>query len=117
MKIIEKYNIFLHDGIFIIQAIAYTMSFIVISFSILKSIFIYISEYNEKLESFNKIRLILGKSTALSLSFILGVEILKLFYINHYKQLVIVITLVVIKLLVTYFLLNEINEITTKKGA
>ena len=37
---------------------------------------------------------------AIALSFILGVEILKLFYIKTYKQLIIVATLVAIKLFV-----------------
>lgn len=114
MKIIEKYQQILHDGIYIIQAIAYTISFLLISTSIIRSSYIYVSEYNNRLQAFMDTKLDLGESSALALSFILGVEILKLFYIKTYKQLIIVICLVAIKLLVSYFLINEIENDTQK---
>lgn len=111
MKFIDKYNTILHNGIFMVQALSHTTSFIIVTLSIIRSIIIYINNYDNRLRSFNLIRLDLGESTALALSFILGVEILKLFYINSYKQLIIVICLVVIKLMISYFLLGEIAKI------
>lgn len=111
MKIIEKYNEFLHVGIYIIQAIAYTVSFLIISLSIIRSSVIYFNNYNDRLKAFDLIRLDLGESSALALSFISGVEILKLFYIKNYTQLVIVVALVSIKLIVHYFLTSEIEKI------
>jgi uncharacterized membrane protein len=114
MKIIDKYQKILHNGVYIIQAIAYTISFLLISMSILRSSYTYISEYNDMLKAYMDVKLDLGESSALALSFILGVEILKLFYIKTYKQLIIVICLVAIKLIVSYFLIHEIENDTRK---
>ena len=116
MKIIEKYQEVLHNGIYIIQSIAYTISFLLISISIIRSTYIYISEYKNPIKAFEDTRLYLGESSALALSFILGVEILKLFYIKSYKQLIIVICLVAIKLLVSQFLISEIEKTMQKKN-
>ena len=114
MKVINEYQGYLFNGVQIIQFIAYTISFLLISGSILKSAIVYIIDYInpniDDITSFKKARLSLGESSALALSFILGVEILKLFFIKTYKQLVIVACLVVIKLLVSYFLLKEIDD-------
>jgi uncharacterized membrane protein len=114
MKLIDEYQNMLFLGVNFIQAIAYTISFLLISMSIIKSATVYIFEYLEPtvddITMFKNTRLSLGESSALALSFILGVEILKLFFIKTYKQLVIVACLVIIKLLVSYFLLKEIEE-------
>ena len=114
MKFFEQYQDFLQKGIYFTQAIAYTISFLLISISIITSAFIYMVQYInpniDDITSFTNARLSLGESSALALSFILGVEILKLFFIKTYKQLVIVVCLVVIKLLVSYFLLKEIED-------
>ena len=82
-----------------------------ISISILKSITIYIVYYNKPQFVFDEIRLILGESAGLALSFILGVGILKLFSVTTYKQLVIILTLVIIKIIISYFLETEIGGI------
>ena len=109
-----EYIYLLKKGISIIQIIAYTVSFILITLSILKSIKIYIVDYNKSQFAFDEIRLTLGESCELSLSFILGVEILRLFFVNTYKQLVSVITLVAIKIFISYFLDDEIDDIRNK---
>ena len=57
-------------------------------------------------------KLNLGEATALALSFILGVEILRLFFIKTYKQLVFVVCLVFIKLIINWFLSREIDKIS-----
>jgi uncharacterized membrane protein len=119
MKFFEQYQDFLQKGIYFTQAIAYTFSFLLITISIIKSAILYTIQYIDPniddLTSFTNTRLSLGESNAIALSFILGVEILKLFFIKTYKQLVIVVCLVIIKLLVSYFLLKEIDKETNKK--
>jgi uncharacterized membrane protein len=115
MSFIIEYQNLLFKGVNILQLISYTISFLLIAFGIIKSAFFYIDDYiiinqnTENTSSFDNARLILGETSALALSFILGVEILKLFFIKTYKQLIIVVSLVIIKLLVSYFLLKEIN--------
>ena len=113
MSFIIEYQNLLFKGVNILQLISYTISFLLIAFGIIKSAFFYIDDYiNPKINditSFNNARLVLGETSALALSFILGVEILKLFFIKTYKQLIIVVSLVIIKLLVSYFLLEEIR--------
>lgn len=114
MSFIIEYQILLSKGVNILQLISYTISFLLIAFGIIKSAFFYIDDYiinqnTDNTSSFDNARLILGETSALALSFILGVEILKLFFIKTYKQLIIVVSLVIIKLLVSYFLLKEIN--------
>jgi len=111
MKFDVKYKDFLEKGITIIQFISYTVSFILITISIFKSTIIYIVDYNKPQILFDKIKLTLSESSELALSFILSVEILKLFFINTYKQLVIILTLVVIKIIISYFLETEIGGI------
>jgi len=114
MKFNITYQDFLKKGISIVQIIAYTVAFILITLSIFKSIKIYILDYNKPQLMFDDIRLTLGESCELALSFILGVEILRLFFVNTYKQLVIVITLVAIKIFISYFLEGEIKDIRNK---
>lgn len=119
MRFVEKYQNYLNNGIIIVQLLAYTISFLLITISIIRSIHTYIVEYIDPnvdtLTAFEHTRLDLGESCALALSFILGVEILKLFHIHTYKQLIIVVSLVGIKLLINYFLIKEI-ETTLKKN-
>ena len=57
----------------------------------------------------------LMESISISLSFILCIEILRFFYIKNYKQLIIVSSLVMIKLLINYFLGKEIKEENKKR--
>lgn len=102
----------------IVQFIAYIIAFLLISVGIINS-FIHFIMYNlnsnmSYTSIFKKTRLDLVEMLALSLSFILGAEILRLFYINSYKQLFILTWLVVIKLLLNYFLVREITQINKK---
>ena len=110
MKLIEKFKNSLHYGIYIIQIFTYTISFVIISVSIIISSYIYFRNFRSQDEAYDNTKLYLSRSISIALSFILGVEILKLFYIKSYKQLIIVATLVTIKLLVTYFLSKEIDK-------
>ncbi len=110
MKLVDKYKNYLHIGIYIIQIFTYTISFAIISISIVISSYIYFRNFNIQNEAYSTTKLYLSRSISIALSFILGVEILRLFFIKSYKQLIIVATLVTIKLLVTYFLSKEIDK-------
>lgn len=104
LKIIKKYDFFLQDVISYLEILVYTISIIIISSSVFKSSYIYITEIQNPEKAYNDTKLKLGESILLALSFLLCIEILKLFYIKSYKQLVIVGTLVLLKLLITYFI-------------
>jgi uncharacterized membrane protein len=110
MSIIDEYKYYLKYGVYIIQIFTYTISFTIISISIFISSYIYFRNFNEKNEAYKLTKLYLSQSISISLSFILGVEILRLFFIKSYKQLTIVATLVAIKLSVNYFLSREIEK-------
>jgi uncharacterized membrane protein len=121
MKFIEKYENILNKGTDIIEIIAYTISFLLISITIIKTALYYIFEfmYNsihsiDYTISFRKAILNLGESNSLALSFILGVEILRLFIVKTFKQLIFVACLVVVKLIISWFLLKEIESSETK---
>ena len=57
----------------------------------------------------------LSNAISLSLNFILTIEILKIYFIKTYKQLIIVSTLVILKLVLNYFLTLEIDDSQRKK--
>jgi uncharacterized membrane protein len=110
MKFIEKYKNYLHYAIYVILIFTYTISFAIISMSIIISSYIYFRNFNSQDKAYTITKLYLSRSISIALSFILGVEIMRLFYIKTYKQLIFVATLVAIKLLVTYFLSKEIDK-------
>lgn len=116
MNFIDKYEAILNTGTNTIKLIAYTISFLLITISIIKTAFIYVYEildpvFDDRTFFFNA-KLNLGEATALALSFILGVEILRLLFIKTYKQLVFVVCLVFIKLIINWFLSREIDKIS-----
>lgn len=116
MDFFDKYLNNLRFGVDLLQILAYTISYIIIGISIVRSSYIYFIYYNKSVElSYDKIRIVLGESSSLALSFILGVELLKIFYIKTYKQLIFVICLVLLKLLVTRFLSSEIQNISRQQ--
>jgi uncharacterized membrane protein len=110
MITLESYENFLKGTVTIIEIFAYTISVIIIGISVVYSLFTYITEYKHPQIAFADTKLILGQSIALALSFILSIEILKIFYIKTYKQLVIIVSLTLLKLTINYFLLNEIEK-------
>lgn len=105
----------LMNGIDLVQFISYVIAFFIIIIGMIKSLMsfiivnINIEPTNDETDVLKKTRTSLVQMSALALSFILGSEILKLFYINNYKQLIIVTGLVIIKLLLHYFLLREMD--------
>jgi uncharacterized membrane protein len=110
MLSIISYENYLKNSVEIIEIFTYTISVIIILLSVFYSIFTLGKEINNYEKAFNDTRLILGESISLALSFILSVEILKIFYIKTYKQLVIIASLTLLKLVINYYLLNEIEK-------
>jgi uncharacterized membrane protein len=111
MSLIDTYNKNLKNVVNVIEIFTYTISVIIVSISIIYSIFIFGKEINNFDLAFNDIRVALGESVSLALTFILAVEILKIFYIKTYKQLVIIVALTLLKLTINYFLTIEIKDI------
>ncbi|ALH23029.1 hypothetical protein ceV_123 [Chrysochromulina ericina virus CeV-01B] len=56
-------------------------------------------------------RLFMLKQVSLLLSFILAIEILKIFYVRSYRQLIIVASLGLLKLTISYFIAQEMIEL------
>jgi uncharacterized membrane protein len=104
----EKFHKFMLNVIIVLQMTTYSTSALIIIFCLFYAFYIGLTEFERPIEAFYNVRTILGESVALSLSFILCVQILKLFTVREYKELVIVSTLVALKLLVTYFVSNQI---------
>ena len=113
MTLLNNYDDFLKNTVTIIEVFVYTISIIIIVLSIIISVVNYAREFNRPTKAFYDTRLILGQSVSLALSFILSVEILRLFYVKTYKQLIMIISLCSLKLLISYFLSYEID--TTPK--
>jgi len=109
--VLNRYEDFLKNSISIIEVFSYTISVIIIAISIVYSVFNYVKEYTNPTKAYFDTRLILGESISLALSFILSIEILKLFYIKNYKQLVMIASLVLLKLIISYYLTVEIENI------
>jgi uncharacterized membrane protein len=111
MSFIETYNKNLKNAVNIIEIFTYTIAVVIVSISIVYSIFIFGKEITNFELAFNDMRMSLGESISLALTFILAVEILKIFYIKTYKQLVIIVALTLLKLVINYFLTLEIKDI------
>jgi len=116
MSFINNYSNHLKYIVSIIEIITYTVAVIIISISIIYSIFILVKEFNNVNLAFEDTRLSLGESISLALSFILAIEILKIFYIKNYKQLIIIVVLTLLKLTINYFLTFEIDNIQKKRN-
>jgi uncharacterized membrane protein len=110
MLSLHNYEIFLKKSVNVIEIFTYTISVIIILLSVIYSVIIYIREYNYPKKFFSDIRLLLGETISLALSFILTVEILRIFYIKTYKQLIIIVSLTLLKLTINYFLLGDIEK-------
>ena len=112
---LKSYENLLQKIVSVIEILAYSFSVIIITISIFVSIFIYIIEYKNPQKSFLDTRIYLGESISLALSFILSVEILKIFYVKTYKQLIIVASVTLLKLTINKYLLEEINTAIKNK--
>ena len=114
MSFIANYNDNLKKTVNIVEIFTYTISLFIIILSLVYSIFIFVKEINNISLAYNDVRLALGESLSVALTFILAIEILKIFYVKTYKQLIMIVTLTLVKLIITYFLMIEIKEIQKK---
>lgn len=106
-----------------LEFIVYFLASFIIFTSVIYSIYFYTANLANTTTNFSageldileaKIRL--SNSISLALSFILSIEILKIYYIKTYKQLIIVSALVLLKLTVNYFLTLDINDAQRKSS-
>ena len=103
-------NNILKFDINMIEFFVYFVSSLILLISIIYVIYYYIFNINKGELTVLESKIKLGNSISLVLSFILSVEILKIYYIKSYKQLVIITTLVLLKLIINYFLNIEIED-------
>jgi uncharacterized membrane protein len=110
MNKLDKFQDFLKTNIAIVETLAYTFCFVIITMSMFRSMMIYVKDFNDLEKAYLATRLDLSETIATSLTFILGAQMFKLFYVSSIKQLVIVISLVIVKMLVSYYLEKEIRD-------
>ena len=111
---VNRYTSALKSSISMIEIVTYTVSVLIIIVSIIKAIYIYIHESSNFEQAFIDTRSILGDAVSLALSFILCVEVLKFFYIKTYHQLVIVVVLTLLKLIIEFYLENQMPSEPTQ---
>ena len=99
-----------------LELFVYFISSFIIFISVIYSIYYYVYNFNKGEIATVEAKIKLSNSISLALSFILSIEILKIYYIKSYKQLIIVSALVILKLIVNYFLTLEINDAQQKKS-
>ena len=99
----------LKKSITYLETIVYILVFILICRAIILMIYNFFNI--EDISNWYKItKLNFNYTVSLSLTSVLFVEILKLFYIKSLNQILIVSGIVVLKLLINYFVELEINE-------
>tara|TARA_E500000178_G_C16410425_1_gene482764 strand:- start:60 stop:404 length:345 start_codon:yes stop_codon:yes gene_type:complete len=108
MNLLDKLSYFLKIDISYLEVFIYLVSVIIIVISVVQSTITY---FNDLIHNRNNIYVIKSnilENISLALSFILSIEILKIFYIKTYKQLILVGSLVFLKLVINYFINLEI---------
>ena len=70
----------------------------------------FVMNYEKGQETLLNIKIYISNYVSLTLSVILAIEILKIYYIKTYKQLIIVSVLVTLKLIINYFLSIELDH-------
>ena len=110
MNIENLLNRYLKYDINLLELFVYFSSSFIILFSILYSIYYYLTNIKNISLTTLELKIKLGNTISLVLSFILSVEILKIYYIKSYKQLIIISVLVILKLTINYFLTIEIED-------
>jgi uncharacterized membrane protein len=115
MWFINNYEKKLQVIVQFVEIFSYTLAVIIVILSLIYAIFLFGKNISNLNNSFINIRLELGEAIGLALSFILATEVLKIFYIKTYKQLVIIVSLTLLKIIISYFLMSEINDIKNKQ--
>jgi len=114
-KVEKVLNSILKFDITYLELFVYFISSFIIFFSILYSIYYYTLNFDKGDLATLEAKIKLSNAISLSLNFILSIEILKIYFIKTYKQLIIVSTLVILKLVLNYFLTLEIDDSQRKK--
>jgi uncharacterized membrane protein len=107
MNFKKKIESCLQINIYAIEILVYSITFLILLNSVIRATYIYYKRYNEGSIASVEARILLGETVALALSFILVVEILKIYYIKTYKQFILVGSIVLLKLIINYFLSKE----------
>ena len=99
----------------IVEFVVFIITFAVVVFGLYQATNLYAQNAQPKdaaqsLEVFNEARLKLSETVILCLSFILAVEVLKLFFVKTFAQVAIVLCLVFTNLIVSYFTSIELSQ-------
>jgi len=114
MNQILQWNKFLKLDIQILEIFVYFISSIIIFMSIVYAMYTSISHFDSTEKSIYEAKIQLSNIISFVLSLILCIEILKIYFVKTYKQLIIVATLVILKLTINYFLSFEIDDAKEK---
>lgn len=93
-----------------LEIIIYFIAIIIIIVTVVQSTYSYFRYILQEEKHLRNIRGTLLNNIAFALSFILSMEILKIFYIKTYKQLIIVASLVILKLVIELFINKELDD-------
>tara|TARA_Y100000389_G_scaffold84757_2_gene81439 strand:+ start:2113 stop:2454 length:342 start_codon:yes stop_codon:yes gene_type:complete len=109
MKIIKKINNNLITIINYLEVITILFSIIILGITLVKSIYFYFTNLfdDDKIFDINK-RIL--QNISFALSFILILELFKLFYIKHFKHLIIVISITLLKVILAFFIEKEVDH-------
>lgn len=108
MNLLDRLSSLLKLDINYLEIFIYFISVVIILISIVQSTINYFNDLIHKRNNIIIIKSNILENISLALSFILSIEILKIFYIKTYKQLIIVASLVALKLIINYFINLEI---------
>ena len=110
MKSINDLSNILKMNISYLEIFVYFLATIILIISVIKSMYYYIIQIINDKYNLSEAKVNLLESISLALSFILIIEVLKMYYIKTYKQLVIVSVLVVIKIIIKYFISFDLKN-------
>lgn len=103
-------NSVLKSDINYLEIFVYFIASLIVFISIVYSLYYYTINFKDGEKTLLNIKIHMSNYISLTLSIILAIEILKIYYIKTYKQLVIVSVLVLLKLIINYFLMMEIED-------
>jgi len=111
LKFIKEINECLKINVNILQSLIYFLAIIIISVGIVQTVIVYFKEIylDNILPATIDARIIIGESITLSLSFILGIEVLRTFYIRTFQQFFIIGAILFLRQFITYFLDKEVE--------
>ena len=91
----------------LIEIFIVLISCLIISFTVINASILYVKGIVNNDSNLQAIKLQVLNQVSFTLSFILAIEILKIFYIKNYKQLIIVSSLGFLKIVLSFFISYE----------